>query len=201
MVLQFWPRWWGNKRGAAQAKRRADNDPGRSSRPRLEPLESRWLPAPWVPSLAGAFPGGVLVAAGPVGLVRAGSASAPKGGTTAGAATQVDVTVLMNSADSVYDLKSVLAGWEGWGYQVPPRMSVVGNTNRALVTTRLTDTELRLSHTAGMSGTACVTVGLTDAAGMSAQITFDITVPPGPLVGVAQLSPLKLPSGANPLAR
>jgi hypothetical protein len=201
MVLQFWPRWWGNKAGAARPKLRADNDPGRSSRPRLEALESRWLPAPCVPSLAGAFPGGVLVAAGHVGLVRAGSASAPKGGTTAGAATKVDVTVLMNSADSVYDLSSVLAGWEGWGYQSPPKIAVVRNTNRALVATRLTDNELRLSYTAGMSGTACVTVGLTDAAGMSAQITFDITVLPGPLVGVAQLTSLKLPSAANPLAR
>jgi hypothetical protein len=61
---------------------------------------------------------------------------------------------------------------------------VVRNTNRALVTTRLTDTELKLSYTGGMSGTALVTVGLTDAAGVSAQITFLITVPPSPVAAI-----------------
>lgn len=189
MVLHFWRLWCDNKSGAARAKRRADNGAGRSSRPRLEPLENRWLPAPWLGSLAGALPGAVLGTTGHVGPIRPGSA----------AAVHVDVTVPMNSGDSVYDLSTVLAGWEGWGYQVPPRMSVVGNTNRALVTTRLTDTELRLSYTPGKSGTACVTVGLTDAAGVSAQITFDITVQPGPVV-VARLRSLKLPFTSNPLA-
>jgi hypothetical protein len=166
----------------------------------VESLENRWLPAPLVGSLAGAFPRGVPVAAGHVGLVRLGSAPAGKGEAIAGAGTQVDVTVPINSGDSVYDLRAVLAGWEGWGYQDPPRIAVVRNTNRAHVTTRLTDTELRLSYTTGMSGTARVTVGLTDAAGISAQITFDITVLPGPVVGSAKVRPLKRPSPANPLA-
>jgi hypothetical protein len=98
-----------------------------------------------------------------------------------------------NSRDSVQDLGKVLSGWEGWRYQDPPRISVVRNTNRALVTTRLTDTELKLSYTAGMLGTALVTVGLTDAAGVSAQITFVITVQPGPGAAIAQMGPIKLP--------
>jgi hypothetical protein len=200
MVPHFWRPWWDNKPGAAQAKRRAANGPGRSSRPRLEALENRWLPAPWVGSLAGSLPGDVLAAAGHVGPMSPGGASAGKGGITAAAAIQVVVTVPMNSGPSVYDLSKVLAGWEGWGYQDPPRISVVRNTNQALVTTRLTDTELKLSYTPGMSGTGCVTVGLTDAAGVSAQVTFAITVQPGPVAGVAQLPPLKLPSGASPLA-
>jgi hypothetical protein len=106
----------------------------------------------------------------------------------------------MNSGDSVYDLRTVLAGWEGWGYQVPPRMSVVGNTNRALVTTRLTDAELRLSYTPGKCGTARVTVDLTDAAGVSAEITFVITVGPGPVAAVARLGSLKLPCTPSLLA-
>jgi hypothetical protein len=190
MVLHFWHRWCDNKSATARAKRRADNGPGRSSPPRLEPLETRWLPAPWLGSLAGTLPGVVLGTTGHIGSIRPGSAAAVK----------IDVTVPMNSGDSVYDLSTVLAGWEGWGYQVPPRMSVVGNTNRALVTTRLTDTELRLSYAPGKSGSACVTVGLTDAAGVSAQITFDITVQPGPLAVVARLRSLKLPSTTNPLA-
>ena len=190
MVFHFWRRPCDNKPVTAQAKRRVHNGPGRSSRPRLEPLENRWLPAPWLGSLAGALPRAVFGEAGHVAPTRPGSA----------AAVEVDVTVPMNSGDSVYDLSTVLAGWEGWGYQVPPRMSVVGNTNRALVTTRLTDTELRLSYTARMSGTARVTVGLTDAAGLSAQITFAVSVQPGPVVSVAPLRPLKLPSTAPPLA-
>jgi len=190
MVLHFWRRPCDNKPVPARAKRRGTNGPGRSSRPRLESLETRWLPAPWVGSLAGVLPRAVPGAACYVGPVRPGGA----------AAIQVDVTVPMNSGDSVYDLRTVLAGWEGWGYQVPPRISVVGNTNRALVTTRLTDTELRLSYAPGKSGTACVTVGLTDAAGVSAQITFVITVQPGPVAGVAQLRSLKLPSVPSRLA-
>jgi hypothetical protein len=128
-----------------------------------------------------------------------GSAAAGRGNTGA-VAVGVEVTVPMNSGGSVYDLSKVLAGWEGWRYHVPPRISVVRNSNRAVVTTRLTDSDLRLSYTAGRSGTACVTVGLTDAAGVSAQITFDIIVQPLPLGGVAQLRPLKLPSTTSPLA-
>jgi hypothetical protein len=197
MALHFWRRWWDNKPGAAPAKRRADKRAGRSSRPRLEPLENRWLPAPWVGSLTAALPGN-LPAASQAGLTGPGSASAGKG--AAAAAFEVAVAVPPSSGDSVYDLSKVLAGWEGWGYQDPPRMSVVRNTNRALVTTRLTDTELRLSYTARMSGTARVTVGLTDAAGLSAQITFAVSVQPGPVVSVAPLRPLKLPSTAPPLA-
>ncbi len=190
MVLHFWRRSCDNKPVTAQAKRRGHNGPGRSSRPRLEPLENRWLPAPLVGSLAGALPGVAFGAAGHVGLMRPGSA----------AAVQVEVTVPMNSGDSVYDLRTVLAGWEGWGYQVPPRMSIVGNTNRALVTTRLTDAELRLSYTPGKSGTASVTVDLIDAADVSAQVTFVITVQPGPVAAAAQLRSLKLPCAPSPLA-
>ena len=174
MVLQFWRWWCANKSGAARAKRRACNDPGRSFRPCLEPLEDRWLPAPLVGSLG---------AVGHVGLIRPGSPTI----------IQVDVTVPRNSRASVEDLRKLLSGWEGWRYQDPPRISVLRNSNRALVTTRLTDTELKLSYTAGMSGTALVTVGLTDAAGVSAQITFLITKQPGPVAGVVQPLALKLP--------
>jgi len=199
MVLHFWRRWWDNTPAAARANRRADNGQGRSARPRLEPLENRWLPSPWVGSLPAALPGGVLATAGHVGQMPPGSAAA--GGANTGAvAIRVDVAVPMNSGGSVYDLSKVLVGWEGWRYRVPPRISVVRNSNRAVVTTRLTDSDLRLSYTAGRSGTACVTVGLTDAAGVSAQITFVITVGPGPVAAVAQLRSLKLPSPASPLA-
>jgi hypothetical protein len=183
MILHFWRRWCNNKSSTARAKRRAYNGPGRSSRPCLEQLENRWLPAPLVGSLAGGLPVAVLGAAGQVAPIRPGST----------AAIQVYVTVPTNSGSSVFDLCKVLPGWEGWSYQDPPRISVVRNTNRALVTTRLTDTDLRLSYTAGMSGTALVTVGLTDAAGVSAQITFLITKQPGPVAGVVQPLALKLP--------
>src|SRR5262245_11493466 len=83
MVLRFWRWWCDNKFGTTRAKRRVYNDPGRSFRPRLEPLEDRCLPAPLVGSLVGDLPGTVPGAAGHVGLIRPGSA----------AAIQVDVTV------------------------------------------------------------------------------------------------------------
>jgi hypothetical protein len=190
MVLHFWRRWFDDNLSTTQAKRRVDGSAARSSRPLLEQLEARWLPAPLIGPLLGAHAGAALGSAGHVGQARPGSA----------AGIQVDVTVPRNSGDSVYDLSQVLAGWEGWGYQVPPRISVVGNTNRGLVTTRLTDTELRLTFTPGQSGTARVTVALTDAAGVSTQITFVITVLPGPVARVAQLGSLKLPSTGSPLA-
>jgi hypothetical protein len=167
----------------------------------VESLESRWLPAPWLGALGGgAIPGGTLAPEGLVGLTGPGGAAADGVGTTAAAPLQVDVTVPLNSGGSVYDLSKVLAGWEGWGYGVPPRISVVRNTNQAVVATRLTDTQLRLIYTAGKSGTARVTVGLTDAAGVSTQVVFDVTVEPGLVVGVAPHPPLKLPSAGRPLA-
>jgi hypothetical protein len=176
MVLHFWRWWCAHKSGTARAKRRAYNNPARSFRPRLEPLEDRWLPASVTPVGIG-LPVPVIGSVGHVAPIRPGS----------GAAIQVDVTVARNSPASVQDLRKVLFGWEGWRYQEPPRISVMRNTNRALVTTRLTDTELKLSYTTGMSGTALVTVGLTDAAGVSAQITFVVTVPPAPVAATAQL--------------
>jgi hypothetical protein len=182
MFLHFWRWWCDNHSGTTRANRRVYNAPGRSFRPRLEPLEDRCLPAPLFASLVGDVPRTVPGAAGPVGVIRPGSA----------AAIQVNVTVPRNSRDSVQDLSTVLSGWEGWRYQDPPRISVVRNTNRALVTTRLTDTQLKLSYTAGMTGTALVTVGLTDAAGVSAQITFFITVQPRPVAALAQLPAQRL---------
>jgi hypothetical protein len=198
MAPHFCRPWRDDTPAAAEAKRRGDKERGRSAQPRLELLENRWLPAPWLGSLGSAISGGVPAPEGGAGLMRPGGVT-DRVGTAAAAPLQVDVTVPMNSGGTVYDLSKVLAGWEGWGYQVPPRISVVRNTNQAVVTTRLTDTELKLSYAAGKSGTARVTVGLTDAAGVSTQVVFDITVEPGSLVGVAQHQPLKLPSTGNPL--
>jgi hypothetical protein len=143
----------------------------------------------------------VLAAEARAGMAHLGGAAAEMGGTITTAPLLVEVMVPMNSGGSVYDLSKVLAGWEGWGYQVPPRISVVRNTNQAVVTTRVTDTELKLSYGAGKSGTARVTVGLTDAAGVSTQVVFDITVEPALVVGVAPPPPLKLPSAGSPLGQ
>ncbi len=159
----------------------------RTARPRLEALENRWMPA-WVGSLGGAVSGGVAAHMAP----SSGTAAAPPG--------QVDVTVAVSAADSVYDLRQTLGAWEGWLYRDPPRLIIKGNTNRALVSARLTDTELTLSYTPGKSGTATVTVGLTDAAGASIEVTFAISVRALPSAGTAQAGSLKLPSGANPLS-
>jgi hypothetical protein len=195
MAPHFCRRWCDD----TPVKPSAEKARGRSTQPHLEPLENRCLPAPWLGPLGSTIPAGVLAAEARVGMPRPGVAAADMGGTTTTAPVQVDVMVPMNAGASVYDLSKVLGGWEGWGYQVPPRISVVRNTNQAVVTTRLTDTELRLSYATGQSGTARVTVGLTDAAGVSTQVVFAITVEPRLVVGVAPQPPLKLPSGGSPL--
>jgi hypothetical protein len=161
-------------------------------------LESRWLPAPWTGSLAGVVSGGAT-AVGYVAPASPAGSSSGKGMTAAAPPAEIDVTVGMNAPDSVYDLSKVLSAWEGWQYHDPPRISIARNTNRALVTARLTGTELRLSYAAGQSGTANVTVGLTDAAGASIEVTFVITVQPGLPVTAAKVQPLKLPSAPSPL--
>jgi hypothetical protein len=136
-----------------------------------------------------------------MGLASPGAASVGKAGTTTAPPSQVDVTVLMNADDSVYDLSKVLAGWEGWQYHDPPRIVITGNTNRALVTARLTGKDLRLSYAAGQSGTASITVSLTDAAGVSTEVTFVVTVQAPPSVGGAHMRSLKLPSTPRALSR
>jgi hypothetical protein len=112
---------------------------------------------------------------------------------------QVNVTIQSGGGNTALDLSQILSDWEGWQYQDPPQLRIIGNSNRTLVNTRLTDTDLQVSSTGGQGGAASVTVGLTDAAGNSTHVTFLITVTPL-ANGVAQAGSLKLPFAANPLA-
>ncbi len=163
----------------------------RSSRPRLEQLETRLVPAP--------MPGGLTsftLPPAPLGLSPGGADQ----NTITSAPSEVDVTVSANAGPAVYDLHTVLAGWEGWQYHDPPGLVVTGNTNRALVTPRLAANDLQLTFAAGQSGTARVTVNLRDAAGAFTEVTFVITVRPALVVAGARAPSLSLPSGPSPLA-
>jgi hypothetical protein len=57
-------------------------------------------------------------------------------------------------------------------------LSILGNTNPELVGTDLSAGALTLTYTPGVYGTATISVGATDADGVSVQQTFQVTVRP-----------------------
>jgi hypothetical protein len=153
--------------------------------PQLEALEDRLLPAPW----AG------------VGSVRAAAAGALGGppargssGSTVG--NQMTVTVNANAAPSVIDLGPVFAAMGGLQNEDGLQLSMLGNTNPGLVTTDLSETELTLTYVPGQSGTATITVGATDADGVSARETLFVTIVPAHPAAPAGAS--SIPAGAGP---
>ncbi len=150
-----------------------------SSRPRLEPLEDRVLPALWV--------GGVLEFAAVPGAV---SSFQPPGGPVAGAAP-IRVTVTQNAPETVIDLGAVFGAMSGIRAEDGLKLSILGNTNSGLVQTDLSEAALTLTYAPGKFGTATITACATDADGVSVQQILLVTVAPlGPAGGVAvSLSP------------
>jgi hypothetical protein len=122
-----------------------------SSRPRLELLEHRLAPA-CPPPLGSA------------------------GGKPPGDAAQIQVTVEQDSAETVIDLGAAFDATSGIQHGGGLKLSIVGNTNSGLVTTDLSEGALTLTYSEGMYGTATITVGATDADGVSVTQTLVVTV-------------------------
>jgi hypothetical protein len=95
----------------------------------------------------------------------------------------MSVTVAQNSPESVIDLGPVFGAMSELHPKDGLRLSILGNSNSGLVTTDLSGADLTLTYARGKWGTATVTVGATDADGVSVREIILVTVcplqPPG----------------------
>ena len=105
----------------------------------------------------------------------------PMGSQSAGAGVgEMDVTVKENSPETVIDLGYVFAQMSGIQHDDGLQMSLLGNTNPGLVSTDLSEDELSLTYTPSKCGTATISVGATDADGVSVRENILVTVLPVP---------------------
>jgi hypothetical protein len=102
------------------------------------------------------------------------------------ASNQMRVTLDENSAASVIELGAVFAARRDIHPEDGLQLSILGNTNPGLVTTDLSGADLTLTYARGKHGTATITVGATDADGVSVREIILVTVrprPPAPTTG------------------
>jgi hypothetical protein len=88
------------------------------------------------------------------------------------------VTVTENAPETVIDLGVAFGAMGGIQHQDGLRLRMVGNTNSGLVKTDLSEEMLTLTYTRGKYGTATIIVAATDADGVSAKATIQVTVSP-----------------------
>jgi hypothetical protein len=106
----------------------------------------------------------------------------------------VRVSVAPNCPETVIDLGAVFGAMGGIQHGGGLQFAVLGNTNPGLVQTDLSEALLTLTYTRGQYGTAAVTVGATDADGVSVQLTLVLTVrPPFPAP-----APVSMPFANSP---
>jgi hypothetical protein len=155
-----------------------------SSRLQLEPLEDRLLPALG----PGAFPGPIVgsfasSASATLGVVAAAAVGPvwnlqQTGGKLPAASNLMRVTTDENSPATVIALGAVFAAMSDIHPKDGLQLSILGNTNAGLVKTDLSGADLTLSYARGKNGTATVTVGATDADGVSVREIIFVTVRP-----------------------
>jgi hypothetical protein len=122
------------------------------------------------------------------GLLQTGDPLARVSRPPAGA-RPVPVTVAVNSPPTVVDLGPVFAAMSGIRQGGGLKLWVMGNTNAGLVQTDLSKAALTLTFTPGRWGTATITVGATDADGVSVQQTILVTVDPLGALGLVGATP------------
>jgi hypothetical protein len=146
--------------------------------PRLEALEDRMVPAL----------GGSAVFSF-AGVPAAVSALASAGSKPSGGTTPLTVTVPENSSETVINLGAAFATVPGLQHRDGLKLSILGNTNRGLVSTDLSEAALTLTYTRGKSGTATITLCATDADGVSVKRTLVVRVRPVILAGAGARLP------------
>jgi hypothetical protein len=196
MFFSLWRKLRNPNPGPSGGKRFRGGRPA-PYRPRLEPLEDRVLPAlgaGMVPPLAA---GGAAPAAAAAPTPRpagapaqgAGSGLQPIGHQPPGGTHQMSVTVVQNSPESVIELGAVFAAMPGIQHEDGLQLSVLGNTNSGLVQADLSEAELTLNYAPWKCGQATITVGATDADGVSVQENILVTVLPPKPAGAGGVSP------------
>jgi hypothetical protein len=112
------------------------------------------------------------------------------------------VTVDENAPESIVHLGPIFGAMSGIQHGDGLQLSILGNTNSDLVTADLSGTDLTLTYAPGISGTAMITVGATDADGVSVQVTILVTIRPGPFtlapMPAARGGAASVPAGAAP---
>jgi hypothetical protein len=88
------------------------------------------------------------------------------------------VVMVRGNAATTLNLDQVFAAQSGLQYQDGLQWSMLGNTNAALVTPDLSEAELTLQVNPGQWGLATITVGATDADGVSEQESIVVAVEP-----------------------
>jgi hypothetical protein len=88
------------------------------------------------------------------------------------------VQVTENAPATIINLDLVFIGMSRLQHEDGLQWSMLGNTNAALVTTDLSEAELALKYTPGQCGTATITVGATDADGVSEREIIRVLVEP-----------------------
>ena len=154
-----------------------------SFRPVLESLEDRTLPAPLVH--------GMLLPQ-PAALAASGARSEHqpiRSQPASVASNQITVTVGETFTQSVIDLCPRFAQSSGVRPEDGVQLSILGNTNPALVTPELSEGELTLTYAPSRYGTATITVGVITADGSCMRENILVTVlPPHPTnLGVSSL--------------
>jgi hypothetical protein len=147
----------------------------KSSQPQLEALEDRMMPTVWpgmVPSIAAPTP--------PLAQITTSepfsNLQTPMNPPTS--STQTMMVPLMANSETIINLDSIFAAQSGLQYLDGLQWSMLGNTNAALVTTDLSESELAIKANPGQWGTATITVGATDADGVSEQESIFVGVWP-----------------------
>jgi hypothetical protein len=111
-------------------------------------------------------------------LPAAGSSFGQTGSRQAPGSNPTLVTVDENAPENIVHLGPVFGAMSGIQHGDGLQLSILGNTNSRLVKTDLSGTDLTLTYAPGKYGTAKITVGATDADGVSVQVTVLVTVRP-----------------------
>jgi hypothetical protein len=147
-----------------------------SSRPQLEVLEDRVMPTvgPGVvpPAAAPTPPAGAITASESFSNLRTLTTSPTK------ITNRMTVQVTENSPETIINLDLVFLQSSRLQHQDGLQWSMLGNTNATLVRTDLSEAELALKYTPGQCGSATITVGATDADGVSEQEIIHVMVEP-----------------------
>ena len=93
--------------------------------------------------------------------------------------------------ETVIDLGAVFGAMSSLHAGDGLKLSVLSNTNSGLVRTDLSEAALTLTYVRGKCGTATIIVSATDADGVSAQLTIQVTVRPLGTMGTVSVSPTR----------
>lgn len=171
----LWRTLWKNKVGWSGGER-LPKQRHTSFRPQLEALEDRAMPT----LLPGVVPPVVAPTPPPGGITTAASSSNLQTLTNppAKSVNRMTLQVTENAPETIINLGLAFSGMSRLQYEDGLQWSMLGNTNAALVTTDLSEAELALKFTPGQCGIATITVGATDADGVSQREIIRVVVDP-----------------------